>query len=629
MRKIELLAPAKNLQAGMAAICHGADAVYIGASHHGARAAAGNSIDDIAQLCAYAHSYQARVYVTLNTLVYDNELEAVRQLLRQLAQIHVDAVLVQDMAIVDMVASCPDDDGMAWLRGRLHASTQTDNRTPEKVAWLHSVGFSRVVLARELSLDEIRAIHERTPGVELEAFVHGALCVSYSGQCYASQYCFHRSANRGECAQFCRMKFSLTDNDGMVIERDLHLLSLKDMCQASHLEQLLEAGVVSLKIEGRLKDAAYVKNVVAAYSQRLDDIIARHPGRYCRSSLGHCTYAFTPNLEKTFNRGYTSYFLNGRVPDISSPATPKAIGQYVGKVKAVGGGSFTVAGIEAFANGDGLCFINADGQLEGFRVNRVAGNRIFPLAIPAGLKPGTALYRNNDKQFEDQLDNPKSAERRIDISMRLSITQQGVALKVQSEGGHQAMASIDIEHQAANKPQRDNMVRQLGKVGATRYRCRRIDIDDDAQHLFVPSSRLSELRRGALEQMDNVIAHASDGPAPAAAKDIGANRHDPCLAPTFYGSQTFLYNISNHVAKAFYARHGLQQADAAFELKVPAQPLVMQCRYCLRYALGRCVKHGGQQPTWREPLHLTLGDGRRFRLQFHCSTCQMNIYAEE
>ena len=313
MTSRELLAPAKNLECGMAAIDHGADAVYIGAPRFGARAAVGNSIDDISQLCDYAHQFSAKVYVTVNTILYDSELDEVRQLMQRLAEIGVDAILVQDMALLNL----------HYSPITLHASTQTDNRTPEKVRWLRDIGFSRVVLARELSAAEIAEIHRQVPDIELEVFVHGALCVSYSGQCYASQHCFGRSANRGECAQFCRMKFSLVDAEGRAVVHDRYLLSLKDMNQYSQLEQLVEAGATSFKIEGRLKDVGYVKNVTAAYSKALNAVINKYPDKYCRASRGHCTYTFQPDLQKTFNRGFTTYFLHGRQPEIFSPDTPK------------------------------------------------------------------------------------------------------------------------------------------------------------------------------------------------------------------------------------------------------------------------------------------------------------------
>lgn len=318
-RPIELLAPAKNLEQGIIAIDHGADAVYIGANEFGARQAAGNSIEDITQLAAYAHQFGAKVYVTVNTIVYEHELANAKQLLRHIVKAGVDAILVQDMAVVDMMKEIAAEPEMQGLRmPELHASTQTDNRSADKAAWLASIGFSRVVLARELSIDEIKQIHKAVPNTELEVFVHGALCVSYSGACYASHHCFGRSANRGECAQFCRLAFDLKDSSGNTIRKASHLLSLKDMNQLDRLEDIIAAGATSLKIEGRLKDAAYVKNVVAAYSQHLNSIIAKHPEQYCRSSKGRVEYTFTPNLDKTFNRGFTHYFLDGRREDISS-----------------------------------------------------------------------------------------------------------------------------------------------------------------------------------------------------------------------------------------------------------------------------------------------------------------------
>ena len=373
MRALELLAPAKNLACGMAAIDHGADAVYIGAPHYGARAAAGNSIEDIQSLCNYAHQFGAKVYVTLNTIIYDEELEQLRQLVLLLKDIGVDAILVQDMSLLEL---CPPT-------LPLHASTQTDNRTAEKVRWLQDIGFSRAVLARELSVEEIAAIHQSVPEMELEVFVHGALCVSYSGICYASQYCFQRSANRGECAQFCRMRFSLFDANGKEIEHERHLLSLKDMNQSDNLLELIEAGASSFKIEGRLKDVAYVKNVTAAYSEKLNEIIRRYPDKYCRASLGQCKYSFKPDLKRTFNRGYTSYFAHGRQSDIASFDTPKAIGEFVGTAKEIRHDSFNVAGVSSFTNGDGLCFFNDKKELVGFRINRAEGNRLYPKLPPS------------------------------------------------------------------------------------------------------------------------------------------------------------------------------------------------------------------------------------------------------
>lgn len=598
MTSLELLAPAKNLECGIAAIDHGADAVYIGAPRFGARAAVGNSVDDIRRLCDYAHPFGAKVYVTVNTILYDDELEDTRQLLLELETAGIDAILVQDMAVLSLL---PENCHM-----RLHASTQTDNRTPEKVRWLRDAGFSRVVLARELSAAEIAEIHRQVPEVELEVFVHGALCVSYSGQCYASQYCFGRSANRGECAQFCRMKFSLVDVEGSEVERDRYLLSLKDMNQYSQLEQLVETGATSFKIEGRLKDVSYVKNVTAAYSERLNEIIRRQPELYCRSSKGHCTYTFTPDLRRTFNRGYTHYFLNGRQPDIASFDTPKAIGEFVGTVKELRDDSFNVAGLASFANGDGLCFYDEDRQLEGFRANRVAGNRIFPYRMPKGLRPGTRLYRNNDQEFERLLSKP-SATRKIPIHLTLRAVGDGFELS--SEG---VSILMPTEQQQANRDPRENIVRQLTKLGDTIYTCEDVDIPDDFNY-FIPNSVLSEMRRTLVNKL--------------------AMNHDGRLHDTVQQSQTpassiqypypYLYNISNRLSRDFYGARDL----TAFELKGGDGP-IMQCRHCIRYALGYCVKHGGKRPQWREPLFLVLGDGRRFRLDFDCKNCEMRVFNE-
>lgn len=610
MQSLELLAPARDLECGKAAIDHGADAVYIGADRFGARAAAGNSVADIAELCRYAHRFRAKVYVTVNTIVYDSELEATRRLIGELDSAGVDAVLVQDMAVLGMLKDHP--------HVAAHASTQTDNRTSDKVEWLRSAGFSRAVLARELSVDEISAIHKAVPDMELEVFVHGALCVSYSGLCYASHYCFNRSANRGECAQFCRLKFSLVDANGTVVERDRHLLSLKDMNQSGNLERLAEAGATSFKIEGRLKDVSYVKNVTAAYSQKLDELVRRHPEKYRRASLGRCSYTFEPNLSRTFNRDYTTYFANGRQPDISSVDTPKAIGEYVGYVKEVRGGSFTVAGTAVFANGDGLCFLNGDRQLEGFRVNRVENNRLFPLRMPAGLCRGLRLYRNNDMAFERLLAHD-SAQRKIPVTARLNTTDGGFRLTLTIEGVCEVETTVDAEHQAAQKPQRDNIVRQLTKLGNTIYECSNVILPDDF-NFFIPSGTLAAMRREAVSQLEEQTV--------AGCRCQTFDKTDENKPVPDYGRAQYQYNVTNRSAAEFYSRHGKPQVSPAFELHADKEGPLMQCRYCLRYALGRCVKHGGRKPEWREPLSLVLPDGRHFRLEFDCRNCQMNVCAD-
>ena len=641
---IELLAPAKNLQCGIAAIDHGADAVYIGASRFGARVAAGNSVADIAQLCRYAHPFGAKVYVTVNTIIYDDELDDTRQLLEELENIGADAILVQDSSLFTLHSSLITPHSSLITHHSslitphsslpLHASTQTDNRTPEKVAWLRSLGFRRVVLARELSVDEIREIHRQVPDVELEVFVHGALCVSYSGQCYASQYCFGRSANRGACAQFCRLPFDLVDSEGRMIEQGRHLLSLKDLCLIDHLEELMEAGAVSFKIEGRLKDADYVKNVTAAYSQRLNQIIARHPERYRRASRGRCSYTFEPNLKKTFNRGFTTYFLHGRQPDIFSPDTPKALGEYVGKVKEIRRDSFNVAGTASFANGDGLCFfVEERGKrseeremLCGFRVNRAVGNRLYPFKMPAGLKPGMALYRNNDMEFE-RLMAGKTAERKIPLTMTLEAVDGGFRLNG---------IFFAAEHQEAQKPQQENIIRQLTKLGGTPYECHSVQLVPHDFNYFIPSSQLAEWRRQLVSSQQNEAESPSlregrGGPLPTLCEDWGGLPPREVLPPAY--DRPYLYNAANREARRFYAAQGVAGAtsfEAPAGQGLPSgEVLLMQCRHCIRYSLGCCVKHGGQRPRWREPLFLVSADGRRFRLEFDCKKCQMNVYGNQ
>ena len=649
MRTLELLAPAKNLECGIAAIDHGADAVYIGAPKFGARAAAGNSIEDIRQLCDYAHQYHAKVHVTVNTIIYDSEIKDTLLMIRQLQSAGVDALLLQDMGVLfALQGEGPLATDFKWSEF-LHSSTQCDTRTADKVKWLQSLGFHRAVLARELSVTEIEAIHAAVPDMELEVFVHGALCVCYSGVCYASEYCFDRSANRGECAQFCRMKFDLLDANGQEIEHQRHLLSLKDMCQIDHLEALADAGACSFKIEGRLKDVDYVKNVVAAYSQRLDEICRKRPGEYERPSLGRPRYAFEPNLKKTFNRGFTNYFLRGRQIDITSFDTPKAIGEYVGKVKELRGNSFNVASVSSFANGDGLCFINDERELEGFRVNRAEGNRLFPLEMPRHLRPGVALYRNNDVAFGKLLAG-KTAERKIPVKIVFDLydeagtsgfsakayycKEQGktsfVSGDTEESASLQYMATevVAFEHSIAKKPQRDNIIKQLSKLGGTIYECLEVEIRNDADQYFIPSSVLTDLRRSLVSSslrtgIDQESSHAEA----------------PCDTPSSvkawqpeYAQYSYLYNIANQSARTFYQAHGMAKADYAFELRNEAERqdnvLLMQCRHCLRYSLGYCVKRGGRKPTWKEPLFLRLGDGRKFRLQFACNECQMNVYSE-
>lgn len=626
-QRLELLAPAKNLACGMAAVDHGADAVYMGATQFGARAAAGNSLDDIRAMCDYAHRFLARVYVTVNTIVFEQELAETRRLIGQLIDRGADALLVQDMGGWSLVKEVAEE---RHSDIEIHASTQTDNRTADRVGWLAAMGAARVVLARELSISQIASIHQSHPSVDLEAFVHGALCVSYSGVCYASQYCFNRSANRGNCAQFCRLRFELVDADHQPIGQPRYWLSLKDMCRIGCLRQLAEAGVTSFKIEGRLKDVAYVKNVVAAYSMALDELVSSHPGQYVRASLGRCTFSFRPSLYKTFNRGFTDYFAKGERTEVASVDTPKALGEYVGKVKETRRDSFNVAGTASFANGDGLCFFDSQRQLCGFRVNRVEGNRIYPLRMPVALRSGIALYRNNDVAFERLLSR-QSAERKIPVDAGLYVIDGQLCVEMRiPETTIVARMCVDDCLQPAQKPQRENIQRQLSKLGATVYQLRHIDIDEQAAACFIPSSILTEMRRVVVSQLDRAILET---PRSKGITVTGNDFHDGMTPDDVYNQYSYLFNVANGLARRFYESHGKDVQGYAFELGnrhgnngEPA--LLMQCRHCIRHTLGFCTKEGRRAP-WREPLSLRLPDGRLFPLQFDCKKCQMNVYVEK
>ena len=663
MREIELLAPARDMATGIEAIRHGADAVYIGAPKFGARAAAGNSVEDIRQLVEYAHPFGVKVYVTLNTIIYDNELDEVQRLIGELANAGVDALIVQDFALCAMAngkwLKANDQDGnqdfslstLTLRQLRLHASTQMDNRTAEKVAWLRDLGFEQVVLARELTLDEIRDIHEQVPDVRLEVFVHGAICVSYNGQCYASQYCFGRSANRGECAQFCRMPFDLIEEQGaggkeQVLPKQKHLLSLRDMNRSNELEALLDAGASSLKIEGRLKDPAYVKNTVAYYRQQIDEIFSRRH-EYKRSSLGHEIITFTPNPAKSFNRLFTNYFMHGRTPDMANFYTPKSMGEPIGFVEmkgVIGRQRLRLRSEEEqeglrIHNGDGLCFINQEGQLEGFRVNRVEDNKIYSISSngnpsPLTLHPSSLLYRNHDQQFEQQLSKP-TATRKVGISWLLKEADGGFLLRLTREDGAQVEQTFTYPHELGRSPQTESITRQLSRLGDTPYEATNVDIQM-SQNWFIPNSVLAEWRRKALPNL------------PVKGwKNNERQKDAPLHSRERWGkSISYLGNVANHVARQFYLDQGAKQVDWAMEIATPKKEdkglLIMTCRYCIRYELGMCKKMKYEERSNRTAeglrlarprmknegeLFLRLADGRRFRLHFDCKQCQMLVYA--
>ena len=604
-RPIELLAPAKNLECGIEAINHGADAVYIGAPRFGARAAAGNSIEDIKALVEHAHLYNARIYVTVNTILHDEELPETEKMIWELYCAGVDAMIIQDMGITRL--NLPPI--------ALHASTQMDNRTPEKVKFLSDIGFRQVVLARELSLDEIKKIHDTCPETLLEVFIHGALCVSYSGQCYVSQACYGRSANRGECAQFCRLAFDLVDSNGKTIEQNKHLLSLKDMNQSDNLEALLDAGATSLKIEGRLKDVSYVKNVTAYYRQKLDSIF-KYRKEYVRASSGTVKTTFTPQLDKSFSRGFTDYFLRGRNPGIFSFSTPKSLGEEVGTVKEIRGNYFTVAGVKSFNNGDGLCYIDDNGRLQGFRVNRVENNKLFPQDMPR-LKPKTRLYRNFDQEFE-KLMQKKSAERKIAVDICLAENNFGFTLSFTDEDDNSVSLTLERVKEPARTPQTDNLRNQLSKLGNTPFEAKDIKIDL-SDNWFIPSSELSELRRNAVEKLLEArrINYR---------REVFRLKESKTKFPV--STLTYLGNVMNSSAAEFYKNHGVLKVMPALEKEQPKDAVLMFCKHCIRYSMGWCLVHHKVRSPFREPYYLVSSDGRRFRLEFDCKQCQMKVLAD-
>lgn len=611
-RSLELLAPARDAATGRAAILAGADAVYIGAPAFGARAAAGNSVADIAELCSFARQYYARVYVTMNTILFDNELEAARQLVWQLYAAGVDALIVQDMAYLEM--KLPPI--------ALHASTQCDIRTPEKARMLAEAGFSQLVLPREFSLEEISAAKEAA-GVPVEVFVHGALCVSYSGDCQAGAVAMGRSANRGVCPQMCRLPYELVDAEGRQVAPRRHYLSLRDLNQSANLEALADAGASSFKIEGRLKDVRYVTNVVAAYSRRLDEIVARNPEKYCRASCGKSEYAFEPDPDRTFNRGYTSYFLHRPAggQKMASLDTPKWAGRPVGKVTAAYDakrGSFRAKLTDELANGDGLGFFDESRRFVGFRLNRVAGDTLYPASPQPELKVGMTIYRNGDKAFFDKLD--RACERRIRVNFELSeVDERHIAITASDERGASATCVIESEYQEARSEQAEQRLRALGKIGDTIYSLGQVD--DRLGRRFVAASVLAGGRREVLD----MLGHA------AAARYTYDRRRPDRLAPDAFAALPPLdyhWNVANRLARKFYESHGATIGAPAIELKRPdGDVTVMTTRYCIRRELGACLREKNAR-SLPSPLFLRSESGT-YRLDFDCARCGMKVVKTE
>ena len=606
MNKIELLAPAKDLAVGIAAINCGADAVYIGASRFGARDAAGNSLDDITRLSDYAHKYWAKVYVTLNTILFDEEIPSALKLIFQLYNLGIDGLIIQDVGLLEHdLPPIP-----------LIASTQMHNDTPEKIQFLEEIGFHRVILARELNLNEIKTIRQNS-SIELEFFVHGALCVCYSGQCYLSYAIGGRSGNRGQCAQPCRRSYSLVDSMGNTIAADRYLLSLKDLNLSAQLEQLIQAGISSFKIEGRLKDKYYVMNVVGHYRKLLDLVLNKLNLR--KSSSGEVTFDFLPDPSRSFNRGFTEYFLTGRDEKIAAIDTPKSIGEQIGKVVTVEKNFFSINGENTLTSGDGICFFDHKNKLNGTFVNRVAGTKIYPNKIKS-ITPGTMIYRNHNQAFISQLNN-SNASRKISVQLKFSENTTGFSLVVLDEDGNQAEKSIIYQKIPAEKKEQalNNIQRQLAKLGASEYYCSEL-IVDLTEPWFIALSALNELRRETLEQLTNIRLQNRPGII---------KKFKKTDVPFPEKTLSYLGNILNRDAVAFYTRHGVGTIAPAAESGLDmAGKKVMTTKYCIARQLGICKKNtASRMPI--EPLYLVDEKGQRYRLNFDCENCVMEIYFEE
>lgn len=601
--KTELLAPAKDLECGIAAINCGADAVYIGSPRFGAREAAGNSLEDIEKLVQHAHKYWAKVYVTLNTLLYDDEIPHALRLIGDLHNAGIDGLIIQDVGLLEC-----DSPPIPLI-----ASTQMHNNTPEKVAFLEKVGFQRVILARELSLQEIQSIREQT-SVELESFVHGALCVGYSGQCYLSYALGGRSGNRGQCAQPCRKLYSLIDGSGKAIVRDKHLLSLRDLNLSGYLSELLAAGISSFKIEGRLKDKTYVSNIVAYYRSKLDEVLSSEG--ITRSSSGTSRIDFDPNPDKTFNRGYCTYFLNGQGESVGSLDTPKMVGEPVGKVISVSRRSITLDSAVAMHKGDGICFFDRSGELRGSIINDVQGKNIFPDKMD-GLQKDIQVYRNHDHEFLMRL-KKSSPERLIKVTLAIKDTEDGFELTAADEDGNTSEFAMPCEKMQAEKPDQAlvNIQKQLVKSGGTEFECTDVNVEL-SQPYFLPISILNTLRRGALEALSEERQRNRPKIQPGTI-DRTVPYHEKKLS--YFG------NVLNKHTADFYKRHGVTEIEPAAESGIDLHGRqVMTTRYCIKHQLGLCPRKvtGVKIP---QPRFLVDEEGHKLELRFDCVRCEMNIY---
>ncbi len=603
-KNIELLAPAKDKETGIAAVNYGADAVYIGADRFGARAMAGNTLKDIEDLVKYAHIYRSKVYVTVNTVLRESEMEEAYPLIRRLHNLGIDGLIIQDMGIMEL--DLPPV--------KLIASTQTHNTTPEKVKFLEDVGFQRVILARELNLEEIRKIRDKT-NVELEFFVHGALCVSYSGQCYMSWSMGRRSGNRGVCAQPCRKAYSLIDSKGLLLEKNKHLLSLKDLNLSNYLEDLIDAGITSFKIEGRLKEESYVKNVTAFYRQKLDDILEKR--NLEKASVGKVIFDFSPNPIKTFNRDYTDHFIKGRQKAISRMETPKFRGEYIGIVAGKQKNSIIIDTKKALTPGDGICFLTADNIFSGTYVNRVDKN-VVKVQDDRNIVTGTKIYRNLDKQFMDEL-KKSGTHREISVSFSLVESDDSTILTVRDEEGISvSLPWVITGEKARNQEHYEEIIRKnLSKLGNTEFYAEEVAISAKEPD-FCSIKEINAIRREIIGKLFK---------AREKAYKPDEFTHEPNTVPYPEKKLSFRGNVLNRNACNFYIRHGVKGMEPAVESGMDMTgKIVMTNRYCLKYELNLCPIHDPKPATTiKEPLYLTDEDRNRFRLEFDCKNCLMEI----
>ncbi len=615
---LELLSPCRNADIGIEAINHGADAVYAGGPLFSARANAGNSMSEIARLSEYAHRFRARVFMALNTIMSDRELEEAVKIARQAWDAGVDALIVQDMGL--LMCDLPPI--------QLHASTQCDIRTPEKAVFLEKVGFSQIVPARELDLGQIKEMHDSLTRARIEFFIHGALCVSYSGQCYASQVLKGRSANRGECAQICRLPFDVYDEEGNLLRRNSHVLSLRDNNQTNNLEALIEAGVRSFKIEGRYKDASYVKNTVAHYRRLLDACLLKHP-EFSKGSQGTAHFNFEPDIRNAFNRGSTDYFVNGRNKSLVNFDSPKNTGSVIGTVKALRDRVVVVESKAEFNNGDGLTFVSDTSQLEGFLVNRAERNpeghnqwllhtREKTSSI-TGLSVGVSLMRNKDSAWLKKM-NAQTSLRKIPIRIEAVVKGNSITLTATDEENNRAEVSAEGSFdKAKNAEQAQEQLRKsLGKLGNTDYEAQEaVSVQDEVR--FFPTSFINELRRNLVSSLDDKRRTSFQRlPNDAADKDAA-----------FCGTELDYHgNVMNGKARKFYAEHHAAVVQPALEAggNIPEEVEVMRCKYCIRYALDMCPKEAKKQGVKLKPspLRLVTG-GKELEARFICKPCEMSI----